>query len=253
MLKHFFAFAVLYTLLGNDAQAIDLTAKIREAEAAFDARAYRRALDLYQEVVASGHVNGHVYYNMGIAWYRLQRKGEAMAALLAARHYLPRDADVKFNLAHVQDNIADKLGVEMPRRFYDALGFITDFVTARELSFTALLALGVGLLLLTVWLFYRQIVFLLKLGVLLLAIAMLSVVFLQAKAMLAEHWGAVIATRVPVRSGPSEDNTKLFVLHEGAPFIVEQEGNDYLQIKLSDGKKGWIAADTARTLSIVRH
>ncbi len=245
MLKHIII-AVSLALSSHAAQATDLAEKIRAAAAAFDAGAYRQALDLYQEVIASGHVNGHVYYNMGVAWYRLQHKGEAMAALLAARHYLPRNADVKFNLEHVQDKITDQLGIEMPRRFSDALSFITDFFTARELSFTALLALGVGLLVLAFWLFYRQIVFLLKLGVLLLVIAVLSVIFLQAKAMLTEHWGAVTAARVSVYSGPGEDNTTLFMLHEGAPFVVEQETNGYLQIRLSDGKQGWIAANTAR-------
>ena len=246
MLKHF-VIAVCLALLSSKAQAIAVAEKIQAAEAAFDAGEHRRALNLYQEIVASGHTNGHVYYNTGVAWYRLQHKGEAMAAFLTARHFLPRDADVKFNLAHVQDKITDRLGIEMPRSFSDALSFITDFFTARELSFTALLTLGLGLLLLSFWLFYRQIVFLLKLGVLLLVIAVLSVIFLQAKSMLTEHWGAVTAERVPVYSGPSEDNTKLFMLHEGAPFVVEQETNDYLQIRLSDGKKGWIATNTART------
>ena len=249
MLKHI-VFAATLILLGSTAQGVDVAEKTRAAAAAFDAGEYRRALDLYQEVVDSGHVNGHIYYNMGIAWYRLQHKGEAMAALLAARHYLPRDADVKFNLKHVQDKITDKLGIEMPRSFYDVLSFITDFFTPRELNFTALLALGAALLLLAFWLFYRQIVFLLKLGVLLIVIAALSAIFLQAKAMFAEHWGAVTAERAAVYSGPSKDNTTLFVLHEGAPFVVEQETNDYLQIKLSDGKKGWIAANTARTPSL---
>lgn len=248
MLKHLVIAASLI-VLSHTAQGIDLAKKTQDAAAAFDAAEYRKALDLYQEVVASGHVNGHVYYNMGIAWYRLQQKGEAMAALLAARHYLPRDADVKFNLEHVQAKISDQLGIEIPRSFSAALRVISDFFTARELSFTALLAWGVGLLLLACWLFYRQIMFLLKLGVLLLVIAVLSVIFLQAKTKLTEHWGAVTAARAPVYSGPSEDNTTLFMLHEGAPFVVEQETDDYLQIKLSDGKQGWIAAHTARALS----
>lgn len=251
MLKHLVLITAL-ALMGSTAQGRALAEKIHAAEAAFDAGAYRQALDLYQEIVASGHVNGHVYYNMGIAWYRLHNKGEAMAALLAARHYLPRDADVKFNLQYVQDKITDNLGVEMPRRFYHALSFITDFLTARELSFTGLLALGAALLLLSIWLFYRQIVFLLKLGILLIVIAVLSVIFLQAKTMLTEHWGAVTAERAAVYSGPGEDNTTLFMLHAGAPFVVEQETNNYLQIKLSDGKKGWIAANTASTPSRVR-
>lgn len=244
--------SVTLALLAQAAWGADLETQTAAAEAAFDTGDYRRALDLYQEIIDSGHVNGHIYYNMGVAWYRLQRNGEAMAALLAARHYLPRDADVKFNLQYVQDKITDNLSAEMPQRFYDSLDFISDFFTERELSFTALVSLGIALLLLAVWLFYRQLVFLLKLGVLLIVIAVLSAIFLQAKAMFVENWGAVIAARTSVYSGPSADNTKLFILHEGAPFVVEQETNDYLQIKLSDGKKGWIATNSARTLSTAK-
>ena len=246
---------VIAALLGWSslvALGAELEEKVQAATAAFDDGEYRRALDLYQEIVAAGHVNGHIYYNMGVAWYRLQRHGEAMAALLAARHYLPRDADVQFNLQYVEDKITDNLSVEMPRRFYDVVSFITSLLTAQELSLTALLALGVALLLLSFWLFYRQIVFLLKLGVLLLVLAALSAIFLQAKVLFAEHWGAVVAERAAVYSGPDKGSMTLFMLHEGAPFVVEQQRQDYLQIKLSDGKKGWIAANTARTLSSVR-
>ena len=100
-----------------------------------------------------------------------------------------------------------------------------------------MLAWGAALLLLTFWLFYRQMVLLLKLGVLLLVIAALSAIFLQAKAMFTEHWGAVTAERAAVYSGPSQDHTTLFMLHEGAPFVVEQETNAYLQIKLSTAKR----------------
>ncbi len=60
------------------------------------------------------------------------------------------------------------------------------------------------------------------------------------------------AVRTAVYSGPSADNTTLFMLHEGAPFVVEQETNDYLQIKLSDGRKGLIAASAAGALSVRR-
>ena len=58
--------------------------------------------------------------------------------------------------------------------------------------------------------------------------------------------------RTTVYSGPSADDTTLFMLHEGAPFVVEQEISDHLQIKLSNGKKGWIAANASSALSVRR-
>lgn len=237
----------LLLAISGVAQGAGLSARIAVANQAFDAGDYRQAVVHYQEIIADGHRNGHIYYNLGVAYHRLQEIGQSMASLLAARHYLPRDPDVAFNLKFVEDRISDKLNTVMPRRFYEVLDFISDYLSEREVSFATLAFLGLGLLLLTLYLFHRQLLFLMKLGVLLLALVVLSLIYLQVKARFPEYWGAVVAPSTKVYSGPRDSNMTLFILHEGAPFVIEQETNGFLKIRLSDGKKGWVAADSGRS------
>ena len=242
MLKYVWLLLLPFTATAND-----LAAQVTAANSAFDRGDYTQALAVYQDIADAGHVNGHVYYNMGVIFHRLQRTGEAMAAFLAARHYLPRDPDVVFNLRFIQDKIKDNLTSIIPPKFYDVIGMITDYLTRREIAVTALVLGGLSLLLFAFYLFYRQVVFLFKLGILMLVLAVLAIIFLQTKSLFAEHWGAIITKSTQVYSGPGTDNTTLFILHEGAPFIVEKETNAYLRIRLSDGKKGWVNTDTARS------
>jgi uncharacterized protein YgiM (DUF1202 family) len=56
--------------------------------------------------------------------------------------------------------------------------------------------------------------------------------------------GVVTAPKVRVRYGPSPDETEAFVLHEGARFRVYRRSSGWSQIRLSDGKSGWIPAQT---------
>lgn len=229
------------------AQATDLSERVVIANQAFDAGDYRQAVIHYQEIIADGHHNGHIYYNLGISYHRLQEVGESMASLLAARHYLPRDPDVAFNLKFVEERISDKLSTVMPRKFYDVLNFISDYLSEYEVSFATLALVGLALLLLTLYLFHRQLLFLMKMGVLLLALVVLSLIYLQVKARFPEYWGAVVSPSTKVYSGPRDSNMTLFILHEGAPFVIKQETNGFLKIQLSDGKKGWVAAESGRS------
>ena len=238
---------VYLLLLPFTATASDLATQVKAANSAFDLGDYTEALVGYQEIVDAGHINGHIYYNMGVIFHRLQRTGEAMAAFLAARHYLPRDPNVSFNLQFIQDQIKDNLTSIMPHKFYDVIGMVTDYLTRKEIAITALILGGLSLLLFAFYLFYQQVIFLFKLGILMLVLAVLAIVFLQTKSFVAEHWGAIITESTQVYSGPGTDNTTLFILHEGAPFIVEKETNNYLRIRLSDGKKGWVNTDKARS------
>lgn len=237
----------LLSAVSGIAQSVDLSEKIATANRAFDTGDYRQAVVRYQEVIADGHHNGHVYYNLGVSYHRLQEIGESMASLLAARHYLPRDPDVVFNLKFVEDRISDKLGTVMPRKFYEVLDFISDYLSEYEISFATLAFIGLGLLLLTLYLFHRQFLFLMKLGVLLLAVVVLSLIYLQIKARFPEQWGAIVSPSTKVYSGPGDSNMTLFILQEGAPFVIEQEANGFLKIKLSDGKKGWVSVDSGRS------
>ena len=54
--------------------------------------------------------------------------------------------------------------------------------------------------------------------------------------------GIILAPSVVVHSSPSESGTELFILHEGTKIKVNEEVSGWRNIKVIDGREGWIMA-----------
>jgi tetratricopeptide (TPR) repeat protein len=226
------------------AAADDRRELAEKAVASYESGDFAAAAAGFESLLASGAVNGHVYYNLGNTYYRLGRRGEAMAAYLAARRYLPRDPDVRANLKFVLAGVPDKVDTEVDRGAAGALLFWVRPFTPREFAYGAAGAACVAALLLAASLWRRS------LRPTALAAMALPVLALCGYALsLRQHraWGAVTAKTAPVRSGPGAKDGVLFQLREGAPFLVTgSRGADVYELRLSDGKHGWIAVQDAK-------
>jgi len=79
-------------------------------------------------------------------------------------------------------------------------------------------------------------------SVLFLIISLKSFIFAHYQNdMQINHKQAIIfAPSVEIKSEPSEMGTILFPLHEGTKVLVLDEENNWLEIKISDGRIGWI-------------
>ena len=60
--------------------------------------------------------------------------------------------------------------------------------------------------------------------------------------------GIIISPSVTVRSSPSESGTELFVLHEGTKIEVNEKVSGWQNIKVIDGREGWIMTDDFATI-----
>jgi hypothetical protein len=203
-----------------------------------------RAIELYEKVIKDGLVNGHLFYNLGISYFKAQKIGEAMAAFLAARRYLPRDPDVRANLKFVQSKIVDKLEPSLTTSIGKKLSVFVDWFTKKEL----IIACFVMLMLVSGATFIGLVVD--RVGILgrygwygfILPIVMGGLVL--AKELQDPRWGAIkFQDGAKVYSGPGETHTLLYTLQVGAPvFLTGAERQNYLPIEISDGKKGWVLA-----------
>jgi SH3-like domain-containing protein len=54
------------------------------------------------------------------------------------------------------------------------------------------------------------------------------------------HKAIITTPMVSGKSSPDSSGTDLFVLHEGTKVSVEDEVGEWLEIRLSDGNKGWV-------------
>ena len=53
----------------------------------------------------------------------------------------------------------------------------------------------------------------------------------------------VMTEKADAFSGPGEDNTHIFTIHEGTKIVVERSQDDWNLVRLSSGAGGWIRGD----------
>jgi uncharacterized protein YgiM (DUF1202 family) len=59
-----------------------------------------------------------------------------------------------------------------------------------------------------------------------------------------DNEAVILSTSVIGYSGPGEDFTRVFTIHEGMIFTLERDEDNWSLIKLENGLGGWIKKDT---------
>ncbi len=210
-----------------------------EANRAYKEDRYQEAITGYLRLIGNGYVNGHLYYNLGNAYFRSGRLGRAILNYKRAQLLIPRDADLNFNLRYALDQTQD--AISPAQNYLKQAFFWLDDITFRELmwGFAVLNIMFWGILVLRLfvrpeWTYY---VFIVLLIFWLVGGASLGVKWHQLKTDLR----AVILTgEVDVLAGPDSSDTVLFKLHEGTTIQRERIEDGWSLIRLSKNKRGWI-------------
>ena len=63
-----------------------------------------------------------------------------------------------------------------------------------------------------------------------------------------EKHGIILTTTVTVYSEPAENTTELFVIHEGTKVKILRPSGDWLEVRLIDGKTGWLKNNVLDTI-----
>ena len=50
----------------------------------------------------------------------------------------------------------------------------------------------------------------------------------------------IMSSSVSIKSSPDRSSTELFVLHEGTTVATGNEVDGWIEIRIADGRKGWI-------------
>jgi len=210
-----------------------------QAGAKYKAGDFKGALEAYQKVIQTGQATAAVYYNLGNAALKSGAKGQALVYYERARKAAPRDEDLNWNIGVLKDSLKDK--VEDRSHFaVAAMKSFLDRWSLRELAFcfTALLALAA--LLSLAGFFSAQLPLRAFWTPAIIALVFSGALF-ALKAWDSKDPRAVILDKeVTAYYGPSDGETKAFVLHEGAEGRVTDESGDWLYISLQNKNAGWV-------------
>ena len=182
---------------------------------------------------------------MGNAYFKLNNIPQAI--LFYERAYLlkPDDEDINYNLQIARTLIVDRFQ-EIPELFFVKwYNFVSLFLSSNLWAKISITTFILSLLFLSLYIYsskYSQKVLGFWLAVALFVLSIGSFVFsARNKYLVYDSHKAIITTPViSGKSSPDSSGTDLFVLHEGTKVSIEDELGEWLEIRLSDGNKGWV-------------
>ena len=224
-----------------------------EADSAYVRGEYQQAINAYEALLKQG-ASAEIYYNLGNAYYRTENITKAVLNYERALLFSPGDRDIRFNLQLAQSKTIDKIIPESEMFFVTWYHALVNLMSVDGWARTALVLLALVIILSLAYLFSERI-WLRKLGffagLFLLVLFVLSNVFAwQQKQNLVHRKGAIVMQpSVTVKSTPAKNGTDLFILHEGTKVtITDATMKGWREIRLADGKEGWIESNQLETI-----
>ena len=233
--------AVLLMLLPMTANA----ATKADADSAYVNGNYQEAIKVYESLLKHGE-SAELYYNLGNAYYRTENITRAVLNYERALLLSPGDGDIRFNLQIARSKTIDKIVPESEMFFVTWYRSLVNIMSVDGWGRMALVSLALVIVLFLVYLFSAR-VWVQKVGFFgggfLLFVFVLSNFFAwqQRQQLLNREGAIVVAPSVTVKSTPAQNGTDLFILHEGTKVVITDGSmKSWREIRLADGKKGWI-------------
>ena len=214
---------------------------------------FHSAAEVYEEILSRGVSSVKLYYNLANAYFKEDRIGKAILYYKRALRLAPGNDDIRHNLsvaeARTKDNIED-----IPEFF-----FVTWMREARHTmsctawSILSLVLLACALALFLVYLLAQRLS-LRKAGfygtVVAVLLCMLTTWFAlgERREMLDDTSAVVMTASTAVKSSPDKSSTDLFVLHEGTVVTITNRLDDWCEVVIADGKKGWLECRKIETI-----
>lgn len=231
---------------GGAAAADPPQALFDRAGAAYREGKFDEAAKGYEAILDQGVHDPRVHYNLANAYFKQGRLGPAILEYERSLRLDPSDDEARDNLALARGLLRDK--VTEPEMQYP-VRVVKETI---ETMPSGILAVGflvfwfgawgsMGLLPLTASWVRRRLLGYGALALGLVALTFGAALLYQARQVSAGI-GIVMADRVDVRSGPGEENTVLFTVHEGTRMELRHSVEAWTQVSLPNGLSGWVPA-----------
>ncbi|MGN0006768.1 MAG: tetratricopeptide repeat protein [Alistipes sp.] len=208
---------------------------------------FKKAAEHYQSILGYGLYSAKLYYNLGNVAFKLGNTGEAILYYNKALKLAPSDEDIRHNLAIAEAQTKDKITV-MPEFFVKRwVREMRNSLSCTAWSIWSLAAFAlvlacVALFMLAERLALRKTGFYGAIVSALLLVVTAWCGIAERRDMLQRTEAIVMASAISVKSSPDRSATDLFVLHEGTKVRIATELENWSEIVIADGKKGWVDA-----------
>ncbi len=214
---------------------------------------YGKAIESYTKLIDEGYSGTSLFYNLGNSYYREGKIGYAVLYYQKALKLSPGDGDVQHNLAIANTKTVDKINT-MPQFFlfqwWESLlaFFPLSGWTYLAYVFYIFLLLSIGIYFFVKNSKLQKYLFFSGSGSLLLLIITSVLLVVNLNRQLNIKNGVVVSSIVNVKVSPDATSNDAFIVHEGLKVREEDSVDNWIKIRLNDGKEGWMPKQDIRTI-----
>ncbi|MFA5499257.1 MAG: SH3 domain-containing protein [Candidatus Cloacimonadia bacterium] len=215
---------------------------------AYEGRQFEEALEYFLQLSDDGAISPELYHNIGNTYYRLNKIGMAILYYKMGLKLKPSDVSLQSNVEFLLTQTVDKQSVEELNPFLKFTKRMIDALSLNMLLVISLIFFIVSVLIINLTLIIypnedRTIPYLFLTFTLILTALFGGTSIHRLKNLNDDTEAVLIASSANGYSGPAEDYTNLFRIHEGMVFTVVKTDNDWSQIMLPTGISGWVKND----------
>ena len=221
---------------------------LQQANEAYQANQFEDAIALYTEVVDLQYESATLYYNLGNAYFKSGDNARALLWLERARRLDPNNEDIIHNISFVQQKLIDKIE-HLPELFIVRFWNNTSsLLTGNQWAVLSIVACSLfALCLLFILLIRISWIRSLSIFTVILALffTVFSIIFAKKESTryIQHPQGIIMGYVVNVKSTPNEKGSDLFVIHSGLKVGITDQLNEWVEIRLPNGEKGWVLAN----------
>lgn len=206
---------------------------------------YISAEKYYREILDRNVHSSALYYNLGNVHYK---RGELALSLLNYYRALrldPSDNDIRFNIDVARAKTADNIE-QIPRLFLvEWSEWIGSRLSCMQWSILSLVMLAVVFAFLLIYVLAsglksRRIGFWGTFVTFVLFVVTTRHALVERSELLNPSSAIVMNSSMSVKSSPNSSSTEIFILHEGTKVEILNIHDGWSEIKIADGKKGWV-------------
>jgi tetratricopeptide (TPR) repeat protein len=250
MKKVFFLLLLIsQTLIAQNADSLFVSANEMYRNGAFE-----EAIKTYKEIETLDAVSSKLYYNLGNAYYKLNKVGPTIFYYEKALHLNPLNTDVKNNLVFAKRLALDNIE-EVPKTVFQK--FNINYLQKLSYNEWAIVVVILSFLSAILFLLFyfgyssakKRIYFTTSILSFILLIFTVFITYNQYNLTKNKKEAIVFAEKTEVRNAPTLNAEAIFTLHEGTKVRILDAVDNWKKIKIADGKQGWIIADEIKLLN----
>ncbi len=236
---------LILLFISRQSFAGDPGSEYQKANGFYQKQQYDSAAVVFEQLISQEYKSAEVYYNLANCYYKLDNVSRAILNYERALKLQPDDEDAAFNLKVAQLKVVDKIET-VPDIFYKRwMKTLSSAMTTDNWSRLLILNIWIMFMFAAVYVLSRR-ASIKRFGFLFSSLFLLISLFTAAIASqnyensVRRKSAVIMSVSAYVKSSPGENNTDLFLLHEGTRVDILDAYENWVKIRIANGSIGWL-------------